>query len=129
MFFYGLQNSHHPLLEVYAHDFRNNKSQKKTPAASDRCSTINYLFFIKTNTDFLNSPNLKLSACIGIIRCILEILLFQPQLFFLILWNVNPLNLENNRACSVITAGDHHSVILETPLSPIPLFYIRNSYN
>jgi len=36
---------------VYAHDFRNNKSQKKTPAASDRCSTINYLFFIKTNTD------------------------------------------------------------------------------
>lgn len=51
-----------PLLEVYAHDFRNNKSQKKTPAASDRCSTINYLFFIKTNTEFLNSnsPNLKL---------------------------------------------------------------------
>ena len=36
---------------MYAHDFRNNKSQKKTPAASDRCSTINYLFFIKTNTD------------------------------------------------------------------------------
>ena len=60
--FYGLQNSHHPLLEVYAHDFRNNKSQKKTPAASDRCSTINYLFFIKTNTEFLNSnsPNWKL---------------------------------------------------------------------
>lgn len=62
VYFYGLQNSHHPLLEVYAHDFRNNKSQKKTPAASDRCSTINYLFFIKTNTEFLNSnsPNWKL---------------------------------------------------------------------
>ena len=61
--FYGLQNSHHPLLEVYAHDFRNNKSQKKTPAASDRCSTINYLFFIKTNSEFLNSnsPNWDLS--------------------------------------------------------------------
>ena len=55
---------HHPLLEVYAHDFRNNKSQKKTPAASDRCSTINYLFFIKTNTEFLNSnsPNLNLHS-------------------------------------------------------------------
>mgnify|MGYP000488786570 CR=1 FL=1 len=62
VYFYGLQNSHHPLLEVYAHDFRNNKSQKKTPAASDRCSTINYLFFIKTNTEFLNpnSPNWNL---------------------------------------------------------------------
>ena len=63
VYFYGLQNSHHPLLEVYAHDFRNNKSQMKTPAASDRCSTINYLFFIKTNTEFLNSnsPNWNLS--------------------------------------------------------------------
>ena len=62
VYFYGLQNSHHPLLEVYAHDFRNNKSQKKTPAAFDRCSTINYLFFIKTNTEFLNSnsPNWEL---------------------------------------------------------------------
>ncbi len=38
---------------------------------------------------------LKLSACIGIICCILEILLFQPQLFFLILWNVDPLDLED----------------------------------
>ncbi|EEB36127.1 hypothetical protein ANHYDRO_01038 [Anaerococcus hydrogenalis DSM 7454] len=64
------------------------------------------------NSDLLNSPNLKSSAYIGIIRCILEILLFQPQLFFLILWNVNPLDLEDNRACSVITAGDHHSVVI-----------------
>ena len=59
VYFYGLQNSHHPLLEVYAHDFRNNKSQKKTPAASDRCSTINYLFFIKTNPDLLIYFNTK----------------------------------------------------------------------
>lgn len=73
VYFYGLQNSHHPLLEVYAHDFRNNKSQKKTPAASDRCSTINYLFFIKTNTEFLNSnsPNWNLRMfnkleCLGL---------------------------------------------------------------
>ena len=41
-----------------------------------------------------------------------KILLFQPQLFFLIFRNVNPLNLKNKGACAVITADDHHSAVI-----------------
>jgi len=72
---------------------------------------INFIAYpsLKENISF---TNWKLSACIGIIRCIFEILLFQPQLFFLILWNVNPLNLKNKGVCAVITADDHHSAVI-----------------
>ena len=69
-------------------------------------------YSIKIVPYFIILISLKLSACIGIIRHVLEILLFQPQLFFLILRNVNPLNLENKGACAVITADDHHSAVI-----------------
>ena len=62
--------------------------------------------------------SLKLSACIGIIRRVLEILLFQPQLFLPHTRNVNPLNLENKGRSFVITADDHHSAVIYLHMGP-----------
>lgn len=82
-------------------------------------------YSIKIVPYFIILISLKLSACIGIIRHVLEILLFQTQLFFLILRNVDPLNLENNGVCVVIAADDHHSVsfvhlrIMEPPCNAV----------
>ena len=33
-------------------------------------------------------------------------------LFFFIFWNINPLDFENNGACAVIAAGNHHAFII-----------------
>ena len=45
------------------------------------------------------------SAGVGILRRILEILLFQPLLFFFVFRNIDSLNLEDSGACTVIAAS------------------------
>lgn len=52
------------------------------------------------------------SACIGIVHRISKIPLLKPGLFLIILRDVDPLDLENNGAGSIIAASDHHAVIV-----------------
>lgn len=56
------------------------------------------------------------SACIGIIRRIGKILLLKPGLFLVILRDVDPFDLENDRAGPIIAASDHHTVIIRPAL-------------
>lgn len=52
------------------------------------------------------------SARIRILSCIPEVLLRQPLPLLVILRNVDPFDLENDRPRAVVTAGDHHAVIV-----------------
>ena len=58
------------------------------------------------------SDQFECSACIGMIRRIGKILLLKPGFFLIILWNVDPFDLENDGAGSIIAASDHHAVIV-----------------
>ena len=49
------------------------------------------------------------SARIRILSCIPEVLLRQPLPLLVILRNVDPFDLENDRPRAVVTAGDHHA--------------------
>ena len=51
-------------------------------------------------------------TCISIVCCIFEILFFQPLFFFFSFRNINSLNFEDNRSCTVIATGNHHSLIV-----------------
>lgn len=52
------------------------------------------------------------SPRIGIIYGVLKVLLLQPLALFLVLRNIDPFYLEDHRPGTVITAGNHHTVIV-----------------
>ena len=52
------------------------------------------------------------SPCISIFGCILKILLRQPCGFLVILRDIDALDLEDDRPCAVVAAGDHHAVVV-----------------
>ena len=69
-----------------------------------------YCFFVCTTFDsFLNELSL---SRISIFSTIFEVLLCKPFFFITILWNINPLDFENYRSSSIITAGNHHTLIV-----------------
>lgn len=52
------------------------------------------------------------SSGIGILCAVLEVLLFKPLLLILVLGYVDALYLEDDRACAVVAAGYHHTLIV-----------------
>ena len=56
------------------------------------------------------------SARICVFDCILEVLLRQPLLLLVILWDIDTLNFENNRPCPVVATGDHHTIVISPSL-------------
>ena len=67
---------------------------------------------IKIVPYFIILISLKLSACIGIIRHVLEILLFQPLFLFFGFRDVDPLDLEDHRSGAIVAAGNHHPLVV-----------------
>jgi hypothetical protein len=59
---------------------------------------------------------IRLSACIGVIGAILEILLGQPFLFLLVLRDVDTLQLEDDGTGAIVAAGYHNALVVSPPV-------------
>ena len=53
---------------------------------------------------------------IRILSCVREVLLRQPLGLLFILWDIDALDLKNNRPCAVVAAGNHHAVVVRPAL-------------
>lgn len=52
------------------------------------------------------------SSCISIINSVYKVLLFEPFPLLIGLGNINPLNFKDHRARAIITAGNHHALVI-----------------
>lgn len=76
------------------------------------CPSLVFQALYKDPIRSLHHLRKNVLACIRILDCISEILLRQPFPLLVILGNVDPFDLENDRPRTVITTGDHHAVII-----------------
>lgn len=75
--------------------------------AQNQVDDLLFVFFLIS--DYLHVMS---SPRIGIIYGVLKVLLLQPLALFLVLRNIDPFYLEDHRPGTVITAGNHHTVIV-----------------